>query len=143
MKPLEDILGTSTFDRKKFAEEFRKKLLALPNGSTKKSGIDFPKSFTSKREPFTLPPLVFAESISTAPADGLLGVSLKRKEGAKENSARLNGEREAERDSKETELKSSTSLPATADAFVEETKKAVSSPFSGIAGVRALHRILS
>ncbi|KAK5980670.1 hypothetical protein GCK32_018058, partial [Trichostrongylus colubriformis] len=59
------ILGTSTFDRKKFAEEFRKKLLALPDGYSKRSTLAFPETYKPKKKPFTLPPSFFVEDITT------------------------------------------------------------------------------
>ncbi|XGW02649.1 hypothetical protein V3C99_014581 [Haemonchus contortus] len=60
-----DILGASTFDREKFAEEFRKKLLALPDGYSGKATIAFPKS-KPKTHVFTLPPS-FLVGTTTAP----------------------------------------------------------------------------
>ncbi|EYB92946.1 hypothetical protein Y032_0188g1151 [Ancylostoma ceylanicum] len=54
-------IGIEKFDRKKFIEEFKKKLTALPDGYTHRPPIDLPKSFTWKHERFTLPPSVFMQ----------------------------------------------------------------------------------
>ncbi|VDO90668.1 unnamed protein product [Haemonchus placei] len=62
-----DILGASTFDREKFAEEFRRKLLALPDGYSQKATIALSKSYKPKTQVFTLPPSFLVETTTPSP----------------------------------------------------------------------------
>ncbi|WKY11344.1 hypothetical protein Q1695_003144 [Nippostrongylus brasiliensis] len=117
------IFATSTFDKKKFAEEFRRKLMALPDGTSKKSILDLPKTFESRKTPFTLPPSIFFNASTTAVP--VVASNREHTDMVRIEPEDLRTSLSGHPDVSESHSHTTTTPTTTAEDFVVETKKSI------------------